>query len=326
MAGLSYAGSSAAFSAFAKTTAFGGLVEEVQRAQELLGEFEPIPWQGGTTINVKVNYAGNTSVRTYDEGDPPPTAVAQSYITASWTEKHYDFSVTITGHARDYSLNGSTAAGFFDIIGNELRLGLQDAMRKVDYDFRTSTSQTAPVGIRGIVDSSGTIAGLSRTTYTWFASIERACTAAGAIAITDLDLLFQELRDTTNDSGTAQGGIPEEPDFGICSLKVERKMRQEWGLPGAMSPMRVATDDPATRQLGYLPGGVKYGNVTFKPVHDFSNSEVIVGRRDTMKRGICRDWQITQLAKVDDSDRLYGTFAWGPVCTRPRAWGKLTSC
>ena len=107
-----------------------------------MGEFPMRPFTGGSTINVKMHYAGNDSVGTYDEGDADGVAGSQSYLTAYWPEKHYRGMVSITGHARDYTLNGSNQAVFFDQLSEEMARVVPDIVHKISTDM-LSTGTTA---------------------------------------------------------------------------------------------------------------------------------------------------------------------------------------
>src|SRR6185295_6349243 len=168
-----------------KSQAVQEQIEQLYRNNEVMSEFAMRPFTGGSTINVKMHYAGNTSVSTYSEGDAVGQAGAQSYITAQWPEAHYRCVAQITGHARDFTKDGSNAAVFYDQIGQEIQRGMTDIVHQISLDM-LSTGTTAPVGLQGIVDSTGTLAGLSKSTYTWWASYETAGSST-TIVVADLN-------------------------------------------------------------------------------------------------------------------------------------------
>ncbi len=325
MAGLTAA---SGLAAALRTQAAGELMDEVFRYQDLLRRFDTAPWMGGSTWDVKHHYAGNT-VSSYSEGDPPPTAVAQSYATAQWPETHYHGTVKITGHAMDYTRNGSDAAVFFDIISAELVETMKDLASKVEYDCLGSGLGTggSPVGILGIVDSTWTIAGLDRATYTWFASIENAG-AATTLAIGDMDKLVEELTSNKTSAGVAIPGRPAKPNIGFMEHKQMRKCRNIGFLPGSNSTqvsVSVANGQAPTVQLGFNTEVLYYSGIPFYPVLGFSQSDIVAGERETMKLLVCRNWKVDTLGKADDSDTQYITGAFGLANKRPRTWGKITT-
>src|SRR6185503_20565990 len=99
-----------------KSQAVAGIVESLFTNNEVMSEFPMIEFTGGSTINIKHHYAGNTSVGTYSEGDAIGAPGSQSYITAQWPEQHYKGVIQITGHARDYLRDGSNSAAFYNQI------------------------------------------------------------------------------------------------------------------------------------------------------------------------------------------------------------------
>ncbi len=164
-----------------------GIVESLFRNNEILGEFPTRPFTGGATINITHHYAANTSVSRYEEGDAVGQAGSQAYITAQWPCQYYKGTVSITGHARDQMRNGDPQAVFYDQISMEMDRIVPDIIHKISTDM-LGTGLTAPVGIQGIIDSAGTIAGLARGTYTWFAALESASlTSSTAIEVADID-------------------------------------------------------------------------------------------------------------------------------------------
>jgi hypothetical protein len=316
MAGLTAAGEAVATAL--KTQAMAGLQEEVYRNNEFMGLFETVQWMGGSTFPTKHQYAGNTSFTTYVEGDAPPAPGSQSYITASWPETHYHGAVQITGHAMDYTRNGSSGAVFFDVIARELEDGLKDGVDKVTVDMLGSGT-TAPIGIQGIVDEDGTIAGLARATYTWFKAVE---TAGGTttVAISDLDILQQDISDSV------LAGSPGKPDLILCSYKQERIMHGIAGFNPGLTNSAVRKDASTVGgNFGNAPGRLSYSGMPIHPMRDLTDSVILMLTRNTIKIAQCRPWTVDQLAKTDDTSKVYITAAFGLVCTAPRKNGKITT-
>ncbi len=299
-----------------KSQAVQEQIEQLYRNDEVMREFQMRPFTGGSTINVKMHYAGNTSVSTYSEGDAIGQAGAQSYITAQWPEAHYKCVVQITGHARDFTKDGSNSAVFYDQAGQEIQRGMVDIVHQISLDM-LSTGTTAPVGLQGIVDSTGTLAGLSKSTYTWWASYE---TAGSSTTITVADL----------NSGLASAA---DPPYAArisafwTSWKQKGKHANVIGNAGAAnSPIQIQVGNgtpsinmPSTTDISY------HGGVPIKPKSNLTNSIWLGLTESDFFIGVSRDITVALLGKTDDSDKYLITCGYGLGCMAPRRSFKLTT-
>lgn len=296
--------------------AVAGVVDTLHRNDEVLGEFKTRPFTGGSTINVKMHYAGNTSVGTYDEGDAIGEAGHQSYLTAMWPEKHYKLVVEITGHARDYTRNGSNQAVFFDQVGLEFEKGMKDLVHKVSTDA-LGTGTTAPVGIQGIVDDAGTVAGLSRATYTWFQAYEVAGTSTTVV-----------VNDLTNALSTSQDApYAANVDEIWTSWKQVGKLRIAMGNAGvANSPIRINVQGagPVTLNSGSPADPIYFGAVPVRPKRNLTNSIFLGLTKSEFFMGVMRDYTVKELGATGDSDRYLVTCAYGLGCDNPQKSWKVT--
>ncbi len=301
-----------------RSQAVAGVVEALFLNNEVMGEFPMREFTGGSTINVKMHYAGNSSVGTYSEGDAIGVAGSQSYLTAQWPEQHYKCKIQITGHARDYLRNGSNQAAFFDQIGMEFDRAMNDLVNQVSQDMLGS-GQTAPIGLLGIVSSTGTVASLSRTTYTWFQSYQ-AAGGATTIAIADLDSAMY------NSTDASYAGQVNEV---WCSWKQRAKLKGAIGNIGTTaSPVRIELNQngagPVTLNTGDVRDPMYYGGVEIKGKRNLSNSVFVGMTKPDFFIGRMRDWTVDQLGKVDDSDQFLVTGSFGLGCDNPKRSWKLT--
>lgn len=300
-----------------RTQAVMGVVEALFRNNEVMNEFPVRPFTGGSTINRKMHYAGNTSVGTYDEGDAIGAPGSQSYLTALWPEKHYKVVIQITGHARDYLRDGSAEAAFFDQISMETEKAFQDLVHAVSLDM-LGAGTTAPIGIQGIVDSAGTVAGINRSTYTWFQSYESAGSSI-VISTTDLNSAMYQSQDSTY-----AGQVNEI----WTSWKQMYKYRESIGNAGvANGPVRVMMPNGAG-ELALNAGAVTdrafLGPNEIKPKRNLTNSIWLGLTKPDFFIGKMREWKVDQLAKVDDSDKFLITGSFGLGCDNPKRSWKLT--
>lgn len=297
-----------------KSQAMPGVVESLFKNDEVLVNFgTPVPFTGGATLNVKHHYAGNTSVTTYSEGDALGAAGSQSYITAQWGVAYYRAQIQITGHAEDQLKGGSNQAAFFDQIAMEFTMAGEDLRDRLSTDC-LGTGLTAPVGIQGIVDSSGTIAGLNKSTYTWFQSYEVAG-GTTTIAISDLDGAMQNSSDAD---------YAAQVDQIWTSWKQKNKLKGVMGQVGAANNSYLQSPAGPLNTAG-ITSEMAYGNVPIKPMRDLTNSIFLGLTISTFFLGMMRDWKVDPLAKTDDSQKFLITGAFGLGCRNPKKSWKITT-
>lgn len=291
-----------------RTTAAAGLSEALFRNNELMPLFARAGWEGGSTKNYKIHYGGNSSVGTYAEGDAIGTAGSQSYLTANFPEKHYKAVVQITGHVYDQTQGGNQAAVFFDQAEREFAYATNDVVDLITTDM-LSTGTTAPVGIQGIVDSTGTLAGIDPSTYTWWAAYEVAG-AATTIAVSDFDLALFHARDPEYAANI---------DLIITSHKQASKLKTVLGNMGASgnSIRTLATAGGYIMNLGDYAQGMFVGGIPIIPLRDLTNSIFIGVERSRIEVATQRPLNVLPLAKTDDSDKWLMTWA-GGLCTSNR--------
>jgi len=297
-----------------------GIVESLFRNNEILGEFPSRPFTGGATINITHHYAGNTSVSTYDEGDAVGQAGSQSYLTASWPAQYYKGVISFTGHAQDQLRNGDPQAAFYDQIGQEMERIIPDMIHKISTDM-LGTGLTAPVGIQGICDSAGTIAGLSRTTYTWFQAFEgSSLTSSTAITVNDIDYAMASGADDPY-----EGNVTE---IWTSWLQL-RKYKAAVGNAGVANapvqfPVGPGPQAIGVANIGDVREGGWVGQTPIKAKRGLTNTIWLGLTKGTFFVGDMRDWTVDELAKNDDSTRFLVTRAVGLGCADPRKNWKMT--
>ncbi len=292
-----------------------GVVEALYRNDEVMGEFPMRPFTGGGTINVTMHYAGNTSVGRYTEGDATGVAGSQSYLYAAWPEQHYKGVVEITGHAMDYLVNGSSEAAFFSQLSEEIPRCINDMKDYITQDMLGSGT-VAPIGIQGICSSTGTIAGIARATYSWFAAYQTNG-AATTVAVADLDGMMQAL------NGTAYKGRISAI---WTSWKQAKKLKGVYGNPGvANAPVRVIADGSAgyPQQMGSVEDPQFYGAIPIKKKSDLTDSIFLFLQESDFFIGKMRGFTVKQLGATGDSDKFQLTAALSLGCLNPKHQGKL---
>jgi hypothetical protein len=297
-----------------KSQALAGVQESLFKNNEVLGNFgTPVPFTGGATINLKHHYGGNSSVTTYSEGDALGAPGSQSYITAQWPATYYRAQIQITGHAVDQLQNGVSSTAFYDQLGLEFTMVAEDLTDRVSTDC-LGTGLVAPVGIQGIVDSAGTIAGLNRSTYSWFQAYE-VSGGTTTVAISDLDGAAQN-------SGDAD--YAAQVDVIWTSWKQKNKLKGVMGQVGVAGNSYLQSPSGPLNTAG-ITSDMFYGNVPIKPIRDLTNSIFLGLTMSTFGLGMMRDWKVEPLAKTDDSNKYLVTGAWGLFNRNPKKNWKVTT-
>lgn len=308
----------ASLAAATKTQDFAVMSEALYRESNIMSQFQRLPWQGGTTFRLPIHYGGNSSPAAYAEGDDPPTAGVQAYTNAAYPEQHYHAKAVINGHAKDYALNGSPVALFWNQIAQEVARALVDLRNKVEVDMLT-TSLVAPVGILGIIDDAGTLATLDRATFTWWKAVENAG-AATTVAISDLDILLEDI------GGTVEAGTPGKIDRWWASSKQKRILRTLGFVPGAANNSVRSMIGPSgvEVQLG-VNENVMIGNAPVIQIEGLLSSVLLALETSSFGVAVCRDWTVDVLGRTGDHEDYYLTSSFGLVCFNPRHNGKITT-
>lgn len=309
MAGMTAADS---ITAASRTQAFTELQESVFYNNELFKLFEHVPMTGGATFNVKHHTTGVAATR-YNEGDAAGVPGSQTYATASHPVAYYKRVIQITGHARDQLRNGSLGAAFFDQVALEGTTAMKEVVDLATTDMLGSGT-TSPVGLQGLIDSTGTVAGIARSSNTWFAAYEVAI-AGGTIALTDFDIVWANV----HDAEYASPGI----DLILTSWTQIRKVKGLGLNFGTSNPFGLnSTTGNVDLGLGYT--GLSYAGAPFIPMRDLTNSVYLFLVRNEVKINVQRGMTVDPLAKTDDSDKFMMTWAGGISVLNPKHHGKLT--
>lgn len=173
-----------------RKTPFFNLLRQAGRVQDGTGP-SPFKWN--------VAYSGGTA-EVFVEGQALPAASKQSYATASLDAFYTRGLFSITGHTRDNIAKG----GFYDDPSMVERVLMEsDVLKKVEDNLLGSTQDQ---GIAAIIDSTGTYAGLSQSTYSAWASEENG--SISTLDVADMEDLYEELVSAAGGSSVPRGNPP----------------------------------------------------------------------------------------------------------------------
>lgn len=170
-----------------------GFVQTVYYNNEFLSLFPVVSQFYDTSYRWKAMTAGNTSAETFTESQSQPVPVASTYVNAALAFVYFRAMMRITGHVRDAVAQSAGEYAGLSLINQEF----ENAQQAIIDLMNTTFLGTGNSGLQLAVDSSGTYAGLLRSTYTTWASYEAAVNTT--LSHSDLTLMRESLRD--NDIG-----------------------------------------------------------------------------------------------------------------------------
>ena len=126
--------------------------------------------EGRPDLSWRVNYAGNSAVGSYGEGDTAAGSGNQSVKTATLAYKSVRAEVGSSGIALAVSERGGTIV---DDLLFEMNGAMRDMKKSIDTQLLsdgTGNSAKDLTGIQAPISDAGTYAGLDRGSYTWWKS------------------------------------------------------------------------------------------------------------------------------------------------------------
>lgn len=302
----------ASLTAALKTSAWPQLQESVFYNKEWIGNFERVRPTSDDDMRVKHHSGANSTIGTYSEGDAIGVAGSETYTTATWDCTYFKGVFSVTGHARDALNNDSSEAAFFPQISMQLT-SLLDGLVDLAVTRMLGSATSGCLGIQTIVDSTGTVAGIDRSSDTWFASYE-VDTAGSAYALTDLDIVWQNV----HDAEYASPGI----DSIFTSYKQIRLAKADLN-PSVSTGTLPAGGFGTSYNLGVPLSGFSYAGANIYGIRELTNTIWLFMVRNEHKIIVLRDWKVDELGKTDDSDKFLVTGAFGQMNLNPKHCAKL---
>jgi hypothetical protein len=172
---------------------------------------------GGRTINGAIEYAVNTTFRSYSDTEELDTTRIDVFDEFTYNWKEYAGTVTMSelekaknqGEGRKFDLLAGKLAN--------LRNSARKALNEGCFSDGTGNSSKDIGGLQHIVassPSSGTVGGINRGTYTWWRNQQ----ASGAKSSTAFDNLRAVMRTVHNDASS--GVNAKHPDYAVTTQTV----------------------------------------------------------------------------------------------------------
>lgn len=296
-----------------------GFIDEVYRysflGAQLNGRplFPAISSNGGTSVSWKIHDTGQTA-SVYTEGAATAAAGNQTYKEPSQSYVYMRVMTEWTGHLVDALRDPSM---YFDAIAAEIQLAQADLMNLANTSFLGST-----YGIENIVDSTSTLAGISRiSSPSYFSSQEVA--HAGVLTLAGLEDLAEIL------SNASIGGF--RPGM-RCLLAAPNQCTNYSRLPGVVGAsnggVRVVHNNSGATSLdlGFDMSGLTFQGAPIISTPGLTNTIWILmdATPGTWNLVVHRPFKTDYQGRVGDGDSYAHTFAAALIGRRPRLSGKLT--
>jgi hypothetical protein len=279
------------------------------------GKKEMVP--GGDSIKVNVRRAKNTTVGSYAGWDvidmTPQDTIGYGYFP--WAQ--YGGSVAIDNAT---ILKNRSRMQIVDLIADktqELTDSLVDSMTVDMYGDGTGNGGKDLLGLSAIVDSTGTLAGIDRSAYTWWAANEAA---KGSASVTTSML--------SNYIHTVRGPAGNPQKQGRVDLIVTTQTIFESIESLYEDKIRIQSSDLTLGKLGFEALKYKGAEIVYSP--NVTAGEVYFLSSDVMGLRVMegRDFAFTDFkdALVNGQDGKVAFCLWMGqlICSNPRRLGKLT--
>ena len=175
---------------------------------------------GGESIRVNLMYAANGTVVAIDPYGTVSLTPQEVFTSAQASWRWLVGSVTISDHDRLVNTTPMQIQNLAKSKVENLQESMKDKLARML--FATSTAASEYTSLMELVDSAGTVQGISRSAYSWFQSTE---TASGSFATQGLN----DLR-TNYNSISKSGSMP--PTLGVTTQTIHEYIENTYLAQG----------------------------------------------------------------------------------------------
>lgn len=263
---------------------------------------------GGTEIRVPLMMAANTTAASYAGYDQLDTSAQQPFANAAFNNKQYAVSITISG-AEETKNRGD--AEILDLLSGLEMNARESLFNQMSTDsFGTGTANGGKVldGLDLQIDSTGTLGGISQTSFSWWASTEDAM---GGV------LTLAQMRNTYND--ITQGDPSDGADFIVTTQSIHEAY--EGLLQPDMRFASTAKGDGSFQNLLFRGTPVFFDPACVAQTMYFANEKYLQLRVQTG-----RNFKMTEFVRPANQDARVAQVLWmGNLVTLARRKnGKIT--
>lgn len=194
---------------------------------------------GGESIVEHLMYEMSSAVGAYSQYQTIDVTPQEGATIARFSWRQYAATIAISGYERRTNNGEAKMIDLLEFKTKQAEMSLRDLLSR--HVWAANAGGNELDGLASIVDSAGTVGGLSATTYTWWASTERAGGSFAAQGINDMRIVFNTISFGNN-----------KPDFIV--------------MPQAVFEYFEATLEPKERYTNTKAANVGFDNLTFKAV------------------------------------------------------------
>lgn len=232
---------------------------------------------GGTEIRVPLMTGANTTAGSYSAYDQLDVSPQQPFANAAFNWKQYAVSISISG-AEEKKNQGE--AQILDLLSGQeqnARESLFNSLNTDAFGDGTGNGGRALDGLGISVDSTGTLGGISRATYSWWAANEDAM--GGALTIAQMRNTFNDCTQGTNDAPdlivTTQTLYESYEGLLQPDMRFEDKTTADGGFRNLMfKGVPIVFDAACTAQTMYFLN-TKYLGFRMMAGRDFKTTEFV---------------------------------------------------
>jgi hypothetical protein len=221
------------------------------------------------------------------------------------------------GFSKDVQVNAAQKGYYEDPTALEATLGKSDVMYKAE---QTLLGSSASIGIAGIVDNSGTYAGLNASTVTQWAGEENA--VSGALTIAAMNTLYIEMISASGGSSVPRGASPT--NWLMPPNQVNNYSGLGDGRATTGSVWRVTSNGGA--DFGVLrPSGMAHNGLPIVSVENITSTEVYLVDVTDIELIVAKDWEVELIPTNPENAQYQVSFWLAHKFTRRNHHGKMTA-
>lgn len=148
---------------------------------------------GGESIVEHLLYESNSTVNSYSGAGIIDTTLQEGMTIARFNWKQYAGTVGITGLEKRSNNGEERMINLLQAKMTQLEMSMRDRMSVDSFSDGTGNGSKNIGGLALLVDSAGTVGGLSATTYNWWASTETASGSFATQGINDMRTMFNTI-------------------------------------------------------------------------------------------------------------------------------------
>lgn len=190
-----------------------------------LGSKARVTTDGGTVIRRPLMFAFNDTVNSYSGYDLIDTTPQEGFGWAEYSWKQHAGSVVISGEEVE---KNDGAAAFISLLQSkidQLKVSVADDLNAMLFGDGTGNSSKDMLGLQAIVKASGSLGGISASTYTWWVSSQDTSVDLTSYdGVTDMNHLYNGLRINKSKPDlemTTQAGFEAYEALALPSLRFQ---------------------------------------------------------------------------------------------------------